>query len=155
MRPALPSDLNRLADVGLRAWQKGIGPLVPVSVYQRVSAENPFRPFLAVLGENVLVAEIENHVVGLAARENGDNHITDLWVDPDSEGMGAGSSLLGTLEMQIFDSGYGNANIDVAAANARALSLYQHRGYEIDWQERRFDPILQIELEKIGLSKSL
>ncbi len=72
---------------------------MPVSVYQRISAENPFRPFLEVLGENVLVAEIENHVVGLAARENGDNHITDLWVDPDSEGMGAGSALMCGLKL--------------------------------------------------------
>ncbi|WP_008197354.1 GNAT family N-acetyltransferase [Roseibium alexandrii] len=147
--------MDRLAEAGLRAWQKGIGPLVPEDVYQRISEENPFRAFLAALGENVLVAEIENHVVGLAARENGDNHITDLWVDPDSEGLGAGSALLQTLETRLSAKGYRIAKIDVAAANARALSLYQHRGYEIDWQERRFDPILQIELDKIGLSKSL
>lgn len=155
MRPALPQDLDRLAEVGLRAWQKGIGPLVPVDVYQRISAENPFRPFLEVLGENVLVAEVENHVVGLAARENGDNHITDLWVDPDSEGMGTGSALMCGLETLISAEGYRIAKIDVAASNARALGLYQHLGYEIVWQRLRFDPILRIELEKIGLSKSL
>jgi ribosomal-protein-alanine N-acetyltransferase len=147
--------LDRLADIGLRAWQKGIGPLVSADVYQRITAKNPFQPFLAGLGEKVLVAEIEDDTVGLGACEHGDNHITDLWVDPDREGLGTGSALMCGLETLISAKGYRIAKIDVAAANARALELYQHLGYEIDWQARRFDPILQIELDKIGLFKTL
>ena len=41
------------------------------------------------------------------------------------------------------------------ALNTRALGLYRHLGYQEDWREARFDPILKVELEKIGLSKKL
>ncbi|WP_155138747.1 N-acetyltransferase [Roseibium sp. RKSG952] len=142
-----------MAQIGLSAWKRGIQPLVPDHVRDRILRDNPFRPFIQLSGPNVLVAEFEGQPASIAACEDGDNEITDLWVDPAYEGLGIGSALLTRLEEQIRNRGYDTASISVASKNERALALYLHRGFAVAWQEPRFDPILQIRLEKTGLSK--
>ena len=44
---------------------------------------------------------------------------------------------------------------DLLAGIERALRLYQHLGYRVLWKKVAFDPILETDLEKIGLSKAL
>ncbi|QDG79475.1 GNAT family N-acetyltransferase [Labrenzia sp. PHM005] len=147
--------MESLADVGLRAWQKGVGPLVPKNVYARICKDNPFLPFLKTMGETVLVADVNGKIAGFAACEDHNNHISDLWVDPEIEGRGIGSALIRKLEATIAAKGFSVSEIQVAAQNTRALGLYQHLGYQIVWQERRKDPILEIHLEKVGMKKKL
>lgn len=155
IRPLSQPDIEPLSLIGLKAWQSGIKPLVPEHIHGRMLATNPFAPFLEKLGKEVLVAEVERNLIGFAACEHADNHISDLWVDPAFEGRGIGSALLHALEARILDKGYNRVTIQVAAGNARALGLYQHLGYRVDWRETRLDPILETRLEKIGLSKTL
>ena len=155
IRPSQPADLQCLAAIGLRAWQRGISSLVPESTRTRIPMENPFVPFLESVGSEVLVAEYEGTPAGFAACEHADNHITDLWVDPDFEGRGISSALLQALETRIAQRGYDRTLIQVAAENTRALGLYRHLGYSIDWQETRYDPILKTNLAKIGLSRPI
>ncbi|MET3792061.1 GNAT family N-acetyltransferase [Aquamicrobium terrae] len=155
VRPATPADAEALACIGLQAWQRGIGLLVPAHVADRIRADNPFRPFIQAQGENILVAEIDGRPAGLGAREHRDDVITDIWVAPQWEGKGAGSALLAELERQIAGAGHDHARLQVAADNQRALQLYLARGYEPVWRGVRADPILQVPLEKIGLSKRL
>ncbi|MCA1404792.1 GNAT family N-acetyltransferase [Ensifer sp. IC3342] len=155
IRAAMPHELEALAQIGLSAWRKGIKPLVPVHVAVKIELSNPFLPFLQELGSRVMVAEIDGELAGLGACEHADDTISDIWVAPALEGRGAGSALIGALETQIADRGYTDARIHVAAANERALQLYQHLGYRVLWRKVAFDPILETDLEKIHLSKTL
>jgi [ribosomal protein S18]-alanine N-acetyltransferase len=155
IRPALPDEANVLARIGLAAWRKGIEPLVPEHVSLKIERSNPFLPFLQELGSRALVAEIDGEPAGLGACEHADDTISDVWIAPAFEGRGAGSALIRALEAEIAGRGYAAVQIQVAALNARAFQLYQHLGYRRLWRKVLFDPILEIELEKIGLSKPL
>lgn len=155
VRSALPHEADALAQIGLAAWQKGIAPLVPANVAVSIGQTNPFLPFVRELGSRILVAETDGEPAGLGACEDGDDVISDIWVAPACEGRGAGSALIRALESQIARRGYRQARIQVAAQNERALQLYQRLGYRVLWRKIAFDPILKIDLEKIGLSKVL
>lgn len=67
IRSALPEETAVLAAIGLSAWLKGIGPLVPAPVAAKIAAGNPFLPFLRELGSGALVAEIDREPAGLGA----------------------------------------------------------------------------------------
>ena len=51
------SSIDWLA-IGLAAWERGIAPLVPTQVWDRVRAANPFRPFLRQRGPSIIVADL-------------------------------------------------------------------------------------------------
>ena len=155
IRSATEADAVALAEIGLAAWRKGIMPLVPESVVARITAENPFRPFLKEMGARILVALDDGRPAGLGACEHGDDYISDIWVSPDFEGRGVGSALLHALEQQIAGRGYAQARLHVAAANARAFGLYRHRGYREIWRGTMHDAILDIPLEKVELVRDL
>ncbi|WP_342585791.1 GNAT family N-acetyltransferase [Sinorhizobium alkalisoli] len=106
-------------------------------------------------GPRVVVAEIGGAAAGIGACECNDNTISDIWIAPAFEGRGAGSALIGALEAQIAGRGYAEAHIQVAVRNERALQLYRHLGYRETWRKVLFDPILETDLEKVGLSKLL
>lgn len=155
IRAATPADLEALAEIGLAAWRRGIQPLVPESVVARVTAKNPFLPFLKAMGPRILVATDGEEPAGLGACEHADDTISDIWVSPAFEGRGVGSALLAALEREIAERGHGQARLQVAAANARAFRLYRHRGYREIWRGIRHDPILDTPLEKVELAKDL
>ena len=154
IRAATHSDLEALAEIGLAAWQRGIQPLVPQSVAARVTAENPFLPFLKAMGSRILVATDGGKPAGLGACEHSDDTISDIWVSPVFEGRGIGSALLAALEQEIAGRGHGQARIAVAAANERAFRLYRHRGYRETWRGTRHDPILATPLERWSLPRT-
>lgn len=92
---------------------------------------------------------------GRSRRLREDDTISDIWVAPAFEGRGAGTALITALEAQIAERGRTQAQIQVAAANDRALRLYHNLGYRQLWRKVAFDPVLETDLEKIGLSKPL
>jgi ribosomal-protein-alanine N-acetyltransferase len=155
VRPARLVELDRLAAIGLAAWERGIAPLVPGQVWDRMRAANPFRPFLRTRGTSIIVADLNGGPAGIAARDEGSDYISDLWVAPGCEGRGVGSALLAALEAAIAQAGHGTARLEVLTANARALALYRRRGYRPVWEAFKRDLTLGIELHKTGLAKSL
>jgi [ribosomal protein S18]-alanine N-acetyltransferase len=155
IRPARLVEVDRLAAIGLAAWERGIAPLVPRQVWDRVRVANPFRPFLRERGSSIMVADLNGEPAGIAARDGAGDYISDLWVAPGREGQGVGSALLAALEATIGQAGYGTARLEVLTANARALALYRRRGYRPVWEALKRDLTLGIELHKTGLAKSL
>ncbi|MGX1499503.1 ribosomal-protein-alanine N-acetyltransferase [Labrenzia sp. MBR-25] len=152
---ARPEETETLARIGLEAWLNGIAPLVPDKVRQEILADNPFLPFLKTLGPAVIVGTINGEPAGIGACEHADDTISDIWVAPAFEGRGVGSTLVRALETEVLGRGHPVAHIQVAALNSRAFGLYHHLGYREEWRQMSFDPILKIELEKVGLSKRL
>ena len=155
IRPARMAELDRLAAIGLAAWPRGIAPLVPGLVWDRVRAANPFRPFLRHRRDAVVVAEMAGEPAGIAARDDGSDYISDLWVSPLHEGQGVGSALLQSLEEAIAKSGHGRARLEVLTSNVRAMALYRRRGYRPAWEAFKRDVTLGIQLHKTGMAKSL
>ena len=155
LRPAREIEIEALAELGLSAWCKGIGPHVSPDVVRRVTQNNPFLPFLRDLGAQVLVAEIDGCPAGIGASEHADNCISDIWVSPLFEGRGVGSALIAALEQKFTSQGFAEVLIQVTAANSRAYGLYRHLGFVEIWRRKELDPVLNTVLEKVGLSKPL
>ncbi|WP_337267661.1 GNAT family N-acetyltransferase [Oryzifoliimicrobium ureilyticus] len=155
IRPARRDEIETLADLGLSSWINGIKPFVLPSVTAKIMADNPFISFIAAMGPRVKVATVDHEAAGIAACEHDDGKISDLWVSPHFECRGVGRALLLYLEGELAAAGFPSADIEVAAANARAYRLYQHLGYVEIWRATKFDPNLAIALEKIGLRKDL
>jgi ribosomal-protein-alanine N-acetyltransferase len=155
IRPARAGELNRLAAIGLAAWERGIAPLVPLQLVERVRSTNPFRPFLRERGASIMVADWGGAPAGIAARDGAGDYISDLWVAPDREGRGVGSALLAALESAIAEAGHSAARLEVLTANARAMMLYRRLGYRPTWEAFKRDLTLGIELHKTGLAKLL
>ncbi len=155
IRPARMIEVDRLAAIGLAAWERGIAPLVPAQVWDRVRLINPFRAFLRERGPSIVVADLGGEPAGIAARDQGGDYISDLWVAPGREGRGVGSALLASLEAAIAHAGHRTARLEVLTANARALALYRRRGYRPVWEAFKRDVTLGIELHKTGLAKAL
>jgi ribosomal-protein-alanine N-acetyltransferase len=153
VRPARLVELDRLAAIGLAAWERGIRPLVPAAAWERMRSVNPFRAFLRHRGDTVMVADLRGEPAGIAARDG--DCISDLWVAPLHEGRGVGSALLATLEDAIGQGGHAQARLEVLSANLRALALYRRRGYRPAWEGFRRDLSLGIELHKTGLIRAL
>ncbi len=155
IKKAMACDVVLLAEIGLTAWQKGLMPHVPPRIRKQFLRDNPFLSFLNTLGSRVLVGYIDNRPVGFGACEGCDDTITDIWVAPAFEGLGVASAIINALENEIIERGYSHAHIQVAAANERAHALYTYLGYREVWRRTEFDIILNINLEKVGLTKKL
>ncbi|MBO9473589.1 GNAT family N-acetyltransferase [Shimia sp. R10_1] len=155
VRTACPEDFQALAHLGLEAWKRGIGPLVAPSVVAKMERANPFLSFLEDQNCNILVAVIAGVPIGFAACEGRDNHISDVWVSPGFEGRGCATALIGALTTRIFDRGYEDATIEVAADNTRAHRLYLHLGFVEEWRGMRRDPLLGAELVKVRMRTRL
>jgi GNAT superfamily N-acetyltransferase len=80
--------------------------------------------------EWMLVAEIQERVVGYVAVSR--NHVENLYVDPGSQGLGVGRSLLRAVDERVA----GPITLRCLLVNTRARSLYERCGFTIDHQER-------------------
>ena len=154
IRPAHSSDASQIGDVGFAAWLRGIGEHVSSEAHTRICSET-FASFARNNSSQIFVAEHAGCIVGFAATEDGDNCISDLWVSPNFEGRGAGSSLIAAMENVIAKRGYDTAEVEVLTANSRAHRLYRHLGYQTVWQGFRDDEVLMIQLHKTILAKEL
>ncbi|WP_324251987.1 GNAT family N-acetyltransferase [Roseibium aggregatum] len=103
----------------------------------------------------MIVGTISGEPAGIGACEHAEDTISDIWVAPAFEGLGVGTALVRSLETEILNRGHPVAYIQVAALNSRAFNLYRHLGYREEWRQMSFDPILKVEMEKVGLSKQL
>ena len=80
--------------------------------------------------EWMLVAEIGERVVGYVAVSR--THVENLYVDPASQGLGVGRSLLRAVEQRVV----GPITLRCLLVNTRARSLYERCGFTVDHQER-------------------
>ena len=155
IRPARLIELDRLAGIGLAAWERSVAPILAAPMLARVRAVNPFRSLLRSTDAAVVVADLAGEPAGIGVREGHGDHIRDLWVAPGQEGRGIGTSLLAALEAAIAQAGYATARIDLPSANTRALAMLRRRGYRTAWEGFRPDPSLGIALRRTGLLKAL
>ncbi len=154
IRSARESDVPFLVGIGLRAWEQAVAGVADWGNL-RQNAENAFVGFLTDHWLMIVVAEKGGTVAGWAAREELDDQITDLWVDPACQGHGVGSALLAEMERQIVEHGYEEAGLQTHARNIRALGFFKKHDYAIRWLSVAYSPKLDRDVESIGLSKHL
>ncbi|MGO4624655.1 N-acetyltransferase family protein [Ensifer sp. 2YAB10] len=154
IRHARAGDVDRLTEVGLAAWQSAIAGLADGERMWRVAEASFFR-FLSEHWLSVLLIEAEGGIRGWVAREDFDNVISDLWIEPAAQGRGFGAMLLGEIERRIASDGFDVATAKTHARNDRAVAFFRNRGYGVSWLSTAYAPQLDSDVEFIGLSKAL
>lgn len=144
-------DIATLAQAGLSAWQEAIAPFIPPAVVDRVVQENPFLDFLVEAQDQVLVATLDGLAVGFGATEYGDDYISDLWIDPTHTGQGCGQALLAALMSRIAGRGFATARLEVMTQNRRARRIYERFGFGVARRLRRYDPLLDLDIDKVAM----
>ena len=154
IRGATRADSRALGQVGFAAWSTGIRPLLPPEVHDRVKPSD-FADLVLTVPRQILVALWNGRPAGFAATEQGDDELSDLWVDPAVAGRGIGSALLHAADEVVRARGFDTIRLQVLTANTRAIRLYERHGYAVTWQGRLYDRMLGIETDDTHMAKGL
>lgn len=155
VRPAKISDAAQLADIGFRSWESAIHFWESNVASMRERAFQAYRDFTRESWAAIMVAELDGVPVGWGAREHSDHLISDLWIDPGYQRIGAGNALMEALEAEIAAAGQSVAMLETHARNHAAIAFYRKRGYEIRWLSTKYSPPLDRDIEKVGMEKRL
>ncbi|MDF7659477.1 GNAT family N-acetyltransferase [Erwiniaceae bacterium L1_54_6] len=79
-----------------------------------------------ILGETVLVAEIDGHRAGFAGVLDNDNFLHSLYVAPDFQGQGVGSALLDAVQARFTSTGA----LKCLLLNQPAQTFYLKHGWQ-------------------------
>ncbi|MBE5252380.1 GNAT family N-acetyltransferase [Mixta mediterraneensis] len=80
-----------------------------------------------ILGETVLVAELDGHRVGFAGLLENDNFLHSLYVDPAYQGRGVGSALLEAVQARFTSTGA----LKCLQMNQAAQGFYLQHGWQM------------------------
>ncbi|MBZ9655685.1 GNAT family N-acetyltransferase [Phyllobacterium lublinensis] len=155
IRCATEADIAAIAAVGARAWASNIFSFEPELPGMRAHVEKAFRVFAETSFNQVLVADADGAVVGWGARDEDNDYISDLWVEPAVQGQGIGSSLLRAIKLAIAEAGYDKARISTHARNLGAIRLYRREGFEIVEQGPEWSTSLEREINKVKMLAEL
>ena len=92
---------------------------------------------------------------GCAAREELDDQITDLWVEPSLQRQGVGSALLEAIEAEMLAADYEAAGLQTHARNVAALEFFRKHGYTVNWLSVAYSPKMDRDIESVGLKRQL
>ena len=162
-RTMTDADRTGVADVGYISWlanrhyQEWFDPVVEAKVQSWLQdwVKNPRC--------DVVVCVINGKVAGWGTRDNYEaagsggalDYISDLWVDPDTQGRGIGSALLNELMDRMRAEGHKSARIEVAQANLRAIDLYVRQGFRETWRGVKMSETLGLPLPRILLERPI
>lgn len=151
-RNAREDDVDILAEIGFRAWEKAMEAIGEMSD-MRVSAREAFVNFTRSSWLTITVVEQTGSVVGWAAREHLDELISDFWIAPEYQGQGLGTALLQEVEAEIVRQGFEKARIETHAQNNEAIGFFEKNGYAIHWLSVAYSPKIDRDVQSVGLSK--
>ena len=154
IRKAGEDDSGLLTMIGMRAWRKAMAS-VGEAAEMAANARDAFARFTEEGWITITIVEKSGVPVGWAAREDMDETITDFWIDPDFEGQGLGSALLGAVEADMKAQGFSVARLQTHAMNGDALKFFEKHGYSVNWLTVTYNPKLDRDVQSVGLSKSL
>ncbi|MGF6172000.1 N-acetyltransferase family protein [Ensifer sp. 4252] len=154
IRHARQDEVGALTAIGLRAWEGAIVGLADVGRMRQL-AESAFSGFLSNHWLSVSLIEVDGRPRGWVARENFDEIISDLWIEPEAQGQGLGGRLLADIELRISNDGFEAAKTKTHAQNAAAIGFFRKHGYGVSWLSTAYAPKLDRDVEYIGLSKPL
>lgn len=153
-RNAREDDVEVLAEIGFRAWEKAMDAIGEM-VDMRSSAREAFVYFTRSSWLTITVVEYLGAVAGWAAREHLDELISDFWIDPQYQGQGLGKALLEEVEAEILRQGFEKARIETHAQNNEAIGFFERHGYAIHWLSVAYSPKIDRDVQSVGLSKLL
>ncbi|HQZ13411.1 MAG TPA: GNAT family N-acetyltransferase [Devosia sp.] len=131
IRKARADEVETLADIGFVAWERDLMPFLSGPAANPQNERRRLSAAVHELLDRTIVAEIDGVAVGWCARQRGKAYIPYLFVTPLLQNHGIGSALLRRMESMLELQGADRVQLDTLADNVRAVSFYQHQGYQI------------------------
>jgi [ribosomal protein S18]-alanine N-acetyltransferase len=152
IRKAEPADARRLADIAYRAWESGIFPLLTQRAGLQQAEQRRLTRVVSETLSRIVVAEVDGIVVAWCSRAARRAYIPYLFVMPELQGHGIGSTLLQRMESMLELEGAERVQLETPADNVLAVRFYEKQGYRIlalrpDGREAH-EPFMSVHLEK-------
>ncbi len=156
VRIASADEAEVLGRIGYAAWSEGEHGALDAGRADRSRLLADYQAFCREKVARILVAEDDaGRPLGWGAREDGDNYVSDLWVDPPAQRRGVGAALLGAMERDIAAAGYDHVHLETRAGATGAIRFYERNGYVVFWRKDKFTEALGYAIDKVGLRKLL
>lgn len=142
LRPAVAADLDAVTRVFLACWHNSYVGLLPPDVRDLYTPDTAGELWRRVPLDHLLVAEVAGRGVlgmvrfGADPDDPGRGHVYSLYVDPDSQGLGLGRTLLAAAGETLGARGYAQATLWVFADNTVARAFYTRLGWQPDGATR-------------------
>lgn len=127
VRPALKTELDRLAGIWHEVWQESHAPLMPDELI-RLRTLDSFRDRLASLLPEIRVIGPPGSPVGFCI--NRDDELYQLYLSAEARGTGTAAALLADAEARLSANGVVTAWLACAVGNARAARFYEKSGWQ-------------------------
>ena len=131
IRKAMPSEVETLADIGFVAWERDLMPFLSGQAANRQFEKRRLSMEVHNQLDRIIVADLSGLAVGWCSRQQGRAYIPYLFVVPDLQNHGIGTLLLRRMESLLELEGAEKVHLNTLADNVRAVSFYQHQGYQI------------------------
>jgi len=131
IRRAEESDADVLAALAFEAWDRDLRPYLSGAAASRDAEYNRLWQAARDGAPRTIIAEINGIPVGWCQRMAGKRYIPFLFVSPQAQNRGVGTSLLRRMESILELEGADRVQLDTLADNVRAVNFYQHQGYQI------------------------
>lgn len=151
VRPAVPGDAHAIAAVHVTTWRDAYAGLLPDDVLDGLDVDEraeTWRGRLVTLPDDssgvfVLVFELDGEVRGFVSggpgRDGGPGgEVYAIYVDPGSQGRGAGRQLLQAAVECLAGAGFAEARLWVFADNHPARGFYESQGWRPDGTEQQW-----------------
>lgn len=140
IRPAIAADAPAIAQVHVASWQSAYRDQLPAQYLAELSVDARCKMWQSTIAKGapkVLVAEVEDKVVGFAAigpsRDEGagldDFEIWAIYLLPAYWGQGIGGQLWQAVRAFSEQCGAGSVSLWVIANNERARHFYEAHGF--------------------------
>lgn len=152
IRTAEQADAQRLADIAYRAWESGIFPLLTEQPGMRQAEQRRLARAVAEQLPRIILADVDGVSVAWCSRARRRAYIPYLFVLPELQGHGLGSTLLRRMESMLELEGAERVQLETPADNVSAVRFYERQGYRIlalrpDGRAAH-EPFISVHLEK-------
>lgn len=142
VRPAVPEDAPKCADIHMRSWIFAYSHCVPMDIIEQRNARRPamWTKLLENCKDIHFVVTCDDEVIGfITINPTRDEdmpdtvyELTGLYLDPDYIGKGFGKLTMDWIKREISARGYKTISLWVLDQNDRAKSFYEKSGFKAD-----------------------
>lgn len=142
IRPAVPGDAEKCADIHIRSWEFAYGDFIPKHVLAERAARRPsqWERLLNECQDIHYVAVYNDKIIGIITIDPPRDEdlsedfyeLSGLYLDPTYIGKGLGKLTMDWIKNEISQRGHKHISLWVLANNARAKRFYEKSGFKAD-----------------------